>query len=301
MNEVIIFNNPEFGQVRTVNVDGEPWFVGKDVADALGYENASDALNKHIHKDDKQIIQKSQITTFDVPNRGMTIINESGLYALIFGSKLASAVRFKRWVTSEVLPSIRKTGSYNATTEQIPYDKYLEAAKLIVECKPKDRNLIMDILRNGGFKIPVVDMFSIDSMSVKQKEFTEDFVKFLNDNGYSYKNFSEISGLPKSSIHNYATGKTVADEKNMKILKEYGFGKTEIKEQKEGEKKMGRIMTDWEKAIRHELLDRDMNLPDLANAVGINITYLYDIMSGARKATEMRQKINDFLGLGGEE
>lgn len=296
MNGVMIFDNPEFGQMRTVTIGGEPWFVGKDIADALGYAEPRSAVSKRVDEVDKGVAE------METPSgkQEMTIINESGLYALIFGSKLASAVRFKRWVTSEVLPSIRKTGSYNATTEQIPYDKYLEAAKLIVECKPKDRNLIMDILRNGGFKIPVVDMFSIDSMSVKQKEFTEDFVKFLNDNGYSYKNFSEISGLPKSSIHNYATGKTVADEKNMKILKEYGFGKTEIKEQKEGEKKMGRIMTDWEKAIRHELLDRDMNLPDLANAVGINITYLYDIMSGARKATEMRQKINDFLGLDGE-
>lgn len=113
-NEIKIFENPEFGQVRSLMIGNEPWFVGKDVAEALGYANTKDALVKHVSKEDKQIIQRSQITTFDdIPNRGLTFINESGLYALIFGSKLESAKRFKHWVTSEVLPSIRKTGSYS--------------------------------------------------------------------------------------------------------------------------------------------------------------------------------------------
>ncbi len=121
MNELQIFNNEEFGTVRTVTIDNEPWFVGYDVADALGYKNRSDALAKHVAEEDKQVLQKSQITTLAfVPNRGFTFINESGLYALIFGSKLESAKRFKHWVTSEVLPSIRKTGQYqmeNLSTE----------------------------------------------------------------------------------------------------------------------------------------------------------------------------------------
>ena len=96
-----------------MNINGEPWFVGFDVADALGYKNQSDAIMKHVAEEDRRVIQKSQITTLaDVPNRGFTFINESGLYALIFGSKLESAKRFKHWVTSEVLPSIRRTGSY---------------------------------------------------------------------------------------------------------------------------------------------------------------------------------------------
>lgn len=113
MNDLQIFNSEEFGQIRTVTIDNEPWFVGYDVADALGYKNQSDALAKHVAEEDKQVLQKSQITTLAfVPNRGFTCINESGLYALIFGSKLESAKRFKHWVTSEVLPSIRKTGHY---------------------------------------------------------------------------------------------------------------------------------------------------------------------------------------------
>lgn len=110
------FNNEEFGEVRTLTVDGNPWFVGRDVAKGLGYANPKDAMRKHVDPDDKQIIKRSQFTTFSIPARGLTVINESGLYALIFGSKLESAKRFKHWVTAEVLPKLRKTGSYAAET-----------------------------------------------------------------------------------------------------------------------------------------------------------------------------------------
>lgn len=108
MNELQIFNNEEFGDIRTMNIDGEPWFVGKDVAESLGYKNTRQALSTNVMDEDKGV------HSVDTPSgaQQMTIINESGLYALIFGSKLESAKRFKRWVTSEVLPSIRKTGGY---------------------------------------------------------------------------------------------------------------------------------------------------------------------------------------------
>ena len=109
MNEMMIFNNAEFGQMRSVMVDDEPWFVGKDVAEALGYSNARDALNRHVDNEDR-----ADVVIHDgSQNRNMNIINESGLYALIFGSKLESARKFKRWVTSEVLPSLRKNGTYS--------------------------------------------------------------------------------------------------------------------------------------------------------------------------------------------
>lgn len=107
-----IFNHPEFGNLRCIEIDGEPWFVGKDVATALGYVNTKDAIYAHVDSEDKRIIQRSENTTLEIPNRGMTIINESGLYSLILSSKLESAKRFKRWVTSEVLPALRKTGGY---------------------------------------------------------------------------------------------------------------------------------------------------------------------------------------------
>lgn len=110
MANIQIFTSPEFGDIRTVDQNGEPWFVGKDVAAALGYAKPENALAAHVDEQDK--------TTTLIQGDGSnyksktTVINESGLYSLIFGSKLEGAVRFKRWVTSEVLPTLRKTGSY---------------------------------------------------------------------------------------------------------------------------------------------------------------------------------------------
>ena len=108
MTDIQIFNNPDFGDIRTVTIDGEPWFVGKDVAEALGYVKARNAIREYVAEEDalKQGIHS------EGGIQQTTIINESGLYSLIFGSKLESAKKFKKWVTSEVLPSIRKTGSY---------------------------------------------------------------------------------------------------------------------------------------------------------------------------------------------
>lgn len=116
MNELQIFNSEEFGDIRTVTIKNEPWFVGKDVAVSLGYKDTSDALKKHVADEDKL----TRCFADSGQNRQMYIINESGLYALIFGSKLESAKRFKHWVTSEVLPAIRKTGAYQKpmTTDQ---------------------------------------------------------------------------------------------------------------------------------------------------------------------------------------
>ena len=108
MNELQIFTNEEFGEIRTVQLNNETYFVGKDVADNLGYQNGSRDINRHVLEEDRvkeMIFDGNQ-------NKETILINESGLYTLIFGSKLESAKRFKHWVTSEVLPAIRKTGSY---------------------------------------------------------------------------------------------------------------------------------------------------------------------------------------------
>ena len=114
--ELQIFKNEQFGEVRTVEIEGQPWLVGKDVADILGYVNSRDALAKHVDEDDKLT---SQIATAG-QMRNQTVINESGLYSLILSSKLSQAKEFKRWVTSEVLPSIRKHGAY--MTDQVAYN-----------------------------------------------------------------------------------------------------------------------------------------------------------------------------------
>lgn len=135
-----IFNHPEFGNLRCIEKDGEPWFVGKDVAMALGYSNTRDALSRHVDVEDKGVVNH------DTPSgiQKMTIINESGLYSLILSSKLEKAKRFKHWVTSEVLPALRKTGSYTISQSQNGQSKpmsreyllataFLESQKVIEE------------------------------------------------------------------------------------------------------------------------------------------------------------------------
>lgn len=127
MNDIQIFQNPEFGEIRTIEQDGEPWFVGKDVARALGYgegKSLANAVADHVAAEDKGV------TEMVTPGgrQKMTIINESGLYSLIFCSKLESAMRFKRWVTSEVLPSIRKTGGYIAGQDQLTPEELMAKA-----------------------------------------------------------------------------------------------------------------------------------------------------------------------------
>lgn len=108
MQELEIFKNEEFGEIRTLMIDGEPWFVGKDIADILEYRNGSRDINRHIDKEDRR---KSMI--FDGnQNKETIIINESGLYSLILSSKLPNAKKFKRWITTDILPTIRKTGGY---------------------------------------------------------------------------------------------------------------------------------------------------------------------------------------------
>lgn len=142
MNEVQLFNF-ESHEVRSLLLNNEPWFVGKDVADVLGYQNGSRDITRHVDEEDRQNYQNG---TFDSP-RGMTIINESGLYSLVLSSKLPSAKKFKRWVTSEVLPALRKTGQYQVkelSGQELMAKALIEAQsvlaakdKQIEEMKPK--------------------------------------------------------------------------------------------------------------------------------------------------------------------
>ena len=112
-----VFNNTEFGEIRSMTIDGEPWFVGKDVAAALGYKESAKAIREHIDDEDKGV------SVLDTPGgkQKTVIINESGMYSLILSSKLEGAKRFKRWVTSEILPSIRKTGAYATDSAAADY------------------------------------------------------------------------------------------------------------------------------------------------------------------------------------
>lgn len=165
--DIAIFKNEEFGQVRSVMIGDEPWFVGKDVAEALGYANPKNAVPKHVLDEDKLSTQ----IEYAGQRRMVTVINESGLYALIFGSKLESAKRFKRWVTSEVLPAIRRTGHY-----EMPRQKELISA-----------NELAGILKRKQCKV----CYRIDGLIRKRPEYQKDFVPgtFENAQGRCFRTY----------------------------------------------------------------------------------------------------------------
>ena len=142
-NEVQIFENAEFGKVRTIVKDGEPYFIGKDVADILGYVKPENAIATHVDEEDKTstLIQG---TGSNYKSKAI-IINESGVYALIFGSKLPKAKQFKRWVTSEVLPSIRKTGSYNTIPKERSEFKEQELKARMLNARVRESNQYLKI------------------------------------------------------------------------------------------------------------------------------------------------------------
>lgn len=155
MNNLQIFNSPEFGQVRTIQQNGEPWFVGKDVAEILGYKDTSDAMKKHVDIEDKLTRRFAD----SGQNREMYIINESGLYSLILSSKMHKAKEFKRWVTSEVIPAIRKTGKYEAMAQAVPindepatdftqleFDQRIRIAAIIASCRRERLPLVAKVL-----------------------------------------------------------------------------------------------------------------------------------------------------------
>lgn len=164
MNELQIFNSEEFGDIRTVTIENEPWFVGKDVATALGYADTFGALKKHIMDEDKLVCQIDSAGQ----KRDVTVINESGLYALIFGSKLESARRFKHWVTSEVLPAIRKISTYrNLVTGLVSRDfelcgvQYDEYSK---QCAMNAMSAIFQLVQNTD----KADMKSLNTSNLRE-------------------------------------------------------------------------------------------------------------------------------------
>lgn len=165
-NQIEIFKNKVFGEIRTVTIDGEPWFVGTDVATALGYSNTRDALATHVDDDDKNTVAIHDGIPGN-PNR--TIINESGVYSLIFGSQLESAKQFKRWVTHDVLPAIRKKGYYSA----IPDEQLTEL--LIANMNDSDRleHVVIPAMRDADVEqIELVASYmGLDPKDISSKMF----------------------------------------------------------------------------------------------------------------------------------
>lgn len=173
MKELMIFENAEFGQMRTVTIDNEPWFVGKDVAEALGYAKPTDAVRKRVDEEDRGI------SKMETPSgtQDMTVINESGMYSLILGSKLPSAKKFKHWVTSEVLPSIRKTGSYDMKNYSPEIQAILMHDEKIVKIDGRvadlENNMVIDyaqqqVLKNEVNKTVVTVLGGKDTQAYKR-------------------------------------------------------------------------------------------------------------------------------------
>lgn len=180
MNNLQIFDSPDFGQIRTIQQNGEPWFVGKDVADILGYQNGSRDVNRHVDEDDRQNYQNG---TFE-SNRGLTIINESGLYSLILSSKMPKAKEFKRWVTSEVIPAIRKHGGY-LTADKIEQaltdpDTIIKLATTLKEERAA-RQQAEASLQAAKPKVLFADAVSASDSTI----LIGDLAKILKQNGYN--------------------------------------------------------------------------------------------------------------------
>lgn len=170
MNELKVFNSEEFGDVRTVTINGDPWFVGKDVAAALGFTNPRDAISTHVFDEDKGV---ESIDTLGGKQK-MTVINESGLYALVFGSRLKSAQRFKHWVTSEVLPAICRTGGYQVPAPQ--GKELLALAVLEAQKTIEEQNKAIEQMKP---KVIFADAVSTSQTSI----LIGDLAKLLRQNG----------------------------------------------------------------------------------------------------------------------
>lgn len=181
MNELQIFNNEEFGEIRTITKDGEPWFVGKDITEKLGYQNGSRDIARHVDEDDQIVIP----IPGDTQNRNMLVINESGLYSLVISSKLPNAKKFKKWVTSEVLPSIRKNGGYIANQEQMTPEQIVANALIVAQ------NIILQKDKQIEEMKPKADFFDAVADSKTAISMNE-VAKVLNIKGYGRNNLFEF-------------------------------------------------------------------------------------------------------------
>lgn len=195
MKDLMIFDNKEFGQIRTIMGDNnEPWFVGKDVAEILEYSNTRDALSRHVDKDDK-----ADVAIHDGrQNRNQIVINESGLYSLIFSSKMKKAKEFKRWVTSEVLPAIRKDGGYMMASKGESDEEILARAMIIanksierlkLEGKQKDQ-IIGELKPKADYVDKILQNKSLIKVSSIAKDYgmsAQEMNKLLHELRIQYK------------------------------------------------------------------------------------------------------------------
>lgn len=225
MNELQIFKNPEFGQIRSLMIEGEPWFAGTDIAKSLAYKDTVKSLKAHVDAEDRRLVKQGEMPCLNIASpRGLTIINESGLYSLILSSKLPNAKKFKRWVTSEVLPAIRKTGSYMVPValpdRKLTADDYLRAASIISTCKNERLPYVLDLLKKSGIKISQIKSEQHKTTAGKDVEgeaqkaiYTAKLVY-----GITYAEVGRKTGLTRQQIRRIYTGEYIPTLERAKLI-----------------------------------------------------------------------------------
>lgn len=223
MNDLQVFSNDEFGTIRSVLIDDEPWFAGKDVALALGYKNPRDAIGRHVDEEDKGVVKRDTLgEKHDTlgGNQDLTIINESGLYSLILSSKLESAKRFKRWVTFDVLPSIRKTGSFvaqNVIPRPLTPDDYLNAARILSSCRNERLPYVLPLIRKAGIELelarqPRFNDRDVDTARLLNRALTEYHV--------SVRELEKLTGIHTAQLYRIRNGTSRYNEARAAIIRD---------------------------------------------------------------------------------
>ena len=197
MNDLMIFNNPEFGEIRAIEQNGEPWFVAADVCRALDIGNVTQALSR-LDPDEITLISNEG-------SREINLVNEPGLYSLVLGSRKPEAKAFKRWITHEVLPSIRKNGVYILPTvkqRSLTTDDYLKAAAIVSGCRNERMPYVLGFLRQAGFSIPEVQ----EARTQLQTELMDVLEEAFN-RGFSSRQLGALTGIDYGAISGYRRGK----------------------------------------------------------------------------------------------
>ncbi len=221
MSELQVFSNPEFGAVRSMMIEDAPWFVGRDVAGALGYADPAKAIRVHVDSEDKGVDK----TSTPGGTQNATIINESGLYSLILSSKLPSAKRFKRWVTSEVLPALRRTGRYEAPgsgeeatpAEGLPgrtttRDDYLRAASIVATCRNERLPYVLSYLKQAGIDATGMVEAAAEATPISARPTEQerlDVIRLLvaaHNEGYGDTLLAKMLGASKNDVRRWRVG-----------------------------------------------------------------------------------------------
>ena len=224
MNELQVFTNPEFGTVRTLLIEEIPWAVGNDVAKALGYSNGPDAIRKHVDPEDKMMGARNA-TPSVTDNRGRTQyptwINESGMYSLILSSKLSAAKRFKRWVTSEVLPAIRKTGKYSVTEERpLTRDDYLTAARILSSCRNERLPYVLPLIRKAGIEIEITRGAELHGTNGKDPQTAKLLTAAFNNYDVSIRELARLTGISTTQLYRMRNGTSGYNAARAEIIRD---------------------------------------------------------------------------------